>query len=124
MLEKILNSTGAVLCVDNGTMNPSTGVNSNYALVVPIADSNSDSAEQERVMAWLSFQSGNPAEVGRNGFFYEELLVAMINRLTEHQKTKFACSENVEALAHLEQALTALSNRTMRIHQPTPPLVE
>lgn len=118
MLEKILDSMNAVLCVDNGSMNPDTGVNSNYALVTQIEGNNADSAEQERVTAWLAFQNGNPNEVGRNGFFYEELITAMLNRLAEHQKTKFACAENEEAIQHLNKALDALNKRTMRITVP------
>lgn len=119
MLEKILDSMNAVLCVDNGSMNPDTGVNANYALVAPIEGATADSAEQERVVAWLSFQSGNPKEVGRNGFFYEEVMTAMLNRLSEHQKTEFACSENEEAIQHLNKAMEALGRRTMRVTPPT-----
>ena len=47
-----------------------------------------------------------------NGAFVEDVIQAVIGRLREYQDTPFACSENADALDHLELAALALDRRT------------
>lgn len=61
----------------------------------------------------LDFQSGPPAQVGRNGFTNEEVIVAVLHRLREFNKTDFSCRENSLAITKLEEALHWLQARTL-----------
>lgn len=49
-----------------------------------------------------------------NGCFVETVIEAARGRLLHYQGTQFACSENAEAIGHLEAALRVLNQRTMR----------
>lgn len=55
-----------------------------------------------------------PEKPGHNGAFVEGVILAAIHRLAFYQSTRFKCSENAEALKHLEAALAALEKRTAR----------
>lgn len=114
MMEKIHELAGATFCADSSSLNPYTGAVHRYALVVPV-EGNADSVDTERTVAWLSFQDGNPSDVGRNGFFNEEALMAVQQRLQGFQKGPHACPENDEAIRYIQMALDTLDGRQARI---------
>ena len=64
----------------------------------------------------LSFQIGDPKVFGINGVTNEALLAIMIHRLQGFQNNPATnCSENQEAINHMELAMEALYSRTRRI---------
>ena len=64
----------------------------------------------------LSFQVGDPKVYGVNGVTNEALLAIMIHRLQGFQNNSSTnCSENQEAINHMELAMEALHSRTLRI---------
>ena len=64
----------------------------------------------------LSFQVGDPKVYGVNGVTNEALLAIMIHRLQGFQNNPATnCSENQEAINHMELAMEALYSRTRRI---------
>ena len=64
----------------------------------------------------LSFQVGDPKVYGVNGVTNEALLAIMIHRLQGFQNNSSTnCSENQEAINHMELAMEALHSRTHRI---------
>ena len=64
----------------------------------------------------LSFQIGDPRVFGVNGVTNEALLAIMIHRLQGFQNNPASnCSENQEAINHMELAMEALHSRTHRI---------
>lgn len=115
MLEKLNETEAAVLCADNGALDPATGAVHRFALIADVEGTNADSSTQVATIAWLSYQSGNPMEFGRNGFFLEDLIETMLHRLNGFQRGPHACVENVEAIAHLEAAKRALDSRQERL---------
>jgi hypothetical protein len=60
----------------------------------------------------MRFQNGPIAENGINGVTQEVLLAIVIDRLRSFQAGPFACDENAEALAHAENSLECLKERT------------
>lgn len=60
----------------------------------------------------LLFQNGPIAEAGVNGLTQEVLLAIVADRLRSFQAGPFACAENADALASVEEALAALLSRT------------
>lgn len=60
----------------------------------------------------VHFQKGPIAEAGVNGVTQEVLLAIVIDRLRSFQAGPFACKESGEALAHAEQSLDWLKQRT------------
>lgn len=58
------------------------------------------------------FQNGPIAEAGINGVTQEVLLAIVIDRLRSFQAGPYACAENGEALAHAENSLECLKERT------------
>ena len=60
----------------------------------------------------VSFQNGPIKEFGVNGVTDEDLLAIVVDRLRGFQSGDFACGANQHALAHVENAFTALMNRT------------
>ena len=64
----------------------------------------------------LIWQDGplGPPEARRepNGTFVEDVIAAAVGRLEFYQASRFACSENAAALAHLRAALAVLDQRT------------
>lgn len=52
--------------------------------------------------------------VAPNGAFTETVIAAVIQRLEYFQKSKFACVENQNAIAHLQLALDHLDSRTKK----------
>lgn len=60
----------------------------------------------------LLFQNGPIAEAGVNGVTHEALLEILCDRLRGFQSGPYACADNAEALACMEQAQTALQRRT------------
>ena len=119
-MEKIHELAGAVFCSDTASLDPATGGTHRYGLVT-IPQGEADSISGPRTIAWLSFQQGNPADVGRNGFFNEEALVAVQHRLKGFQNGPFKCPENEVAIEFIQKALDALDARTARITAPTAP---
>ena len=64
----------------------------------------------------LSFQIGDPKVYGVNGVTNEALLAIMIHRLQGFQNNSSTnCSENQEAINHMELAMEALYSRTHRL---------
>ena len=64
----------------------------------------------------LSFQIGDPRVYGVNGVTNEALLAIMIHRLQGFQNNSSTnCSENQEAINHMELAMEALCSRTHRL---------
>jgi len=62
----------------------------------------------------IVFHSG-PMSSGVNGVLMEDLLKCILLRLNEFQQGPYACSENAEAMAHIEKAMGALDTRTARM---------
>jgi hypothetical protein len=60
----------------------------------------------------ILFQNGPIGDRGVNGVTQEALLAVVIDRLRSFQAGPFACPENAEALAHAENALECLKERT------------
>lgn len=58
------------------------------------------------------FQNGPIRETGVNGVTHEALLAIVADRLRSYQAGPFACPENADALASVEEALAALLART------------
>ena len=69
-------------------------------------------SETEEMIASVKFQDGAIKETGINGIFNEDLLLMIIDRLENFQKSKFACNENEQALIKLEEAVMWLRKRT------------
>jgi len=65
----------------------------------------------------LHFQDGPIGEHGTNGTTNEEVIQALVDRITSLQQMnegKYACKENAVAITHLETALAWLNLRTHR----------
>jgi hypothetical protein len=60
----------------------------------------------------INFQNGPIAEVGVNGLTHEALIAILIDRLQAFQAGPFANGYNATALSHLEDAQSALLERT------------
>ena len=64
----------------------------------------------------FNFQIGDPRVYGVNGVTNEALLAIMIHRLQGFQNNSSTnCSENQEAINHMELAMEALYSRTHRL---------
>ena len=72
----------------------------------------SDPDDQDPGTCLVLFQNGPPTEVGVNGVTLEALLAILCDRLRGFQSGPYACDDNAEALACMEQAQTALQRRT------------
>ncbi len=75
-------------------------------------DGNPAVVEQDHVH--IVFQHGNPAEVGINGCRIEDVIEAVIDKLSDFQSRALACEENETALHHLTQARDQLVLRGRR----------
>lgn len=65
----------------------------------------------------LKFQTGNPKEVGLNGYTNESMLAILIHRLKALDK-QVPTEQNKVAISHMEAALEALNLRVMdRAHR-------
>lgn len=62
----------------------------------------------------IQFQKGPLQEAGPNGIFMEDLLVIVKDRLEGFQAGSFACTENQNALDHVNSALQAMAARTAK----------
>ncbi len=71
-----------------------------------------ESTEPLRFLGTVSFQNGPIKEFGVNGVTNEDLLAIVVDRLRGFQSGEFACNANQHALAHTENAFTALFGRT------------
>lgn len=60
----------------------------------------------------ISFQNGPIKEAGFNGISNEALLAVVIDRMRGFQSGPFACRDNDQALAKLEEGLAWLLKRT------------
>ena len=65
-----------------------------------------------QVLGCISFQDGNPQEVGPNGVTLEAVLAVCADRLERFQDGPHANRYNAEALLGIERALEALKDRT------------
>jgi hypothetical protein len=64
--------------------------------------------------ATIHFQNGPILEYGVNGVTNESLLAVVADRLRGFQSGQFACRENDKALAHIEEAIHWLQQRTIQ----------
>ena len=64
------------------------------------------------ILADIHFQDGPVKEVGINGVANEDLIVMVMHRLNQFQKSDYACKENADAVRHLQDALDSLRART------------
>lgn len=64
------------------------------------------------LLANIHFQDGPVKEKGINGVANEDLIVMVMHRLNQFQKSDYACAENQKAYEHLEAALKSLRKRT------------
>jgi len=62
----------------------------------------------------VTFQHGNPDEVGVNGCRVDDVIDVLEDRLLDFQGRDLACDENAEALEHLYLAREALLKRRRR----------
>lgn len=62
--------------------------------------------------AIIAFQNGPILENGVNGVTHEALLAVIEDRLAGFQAGPYACSDNAEALAHIQAAQEVLQRRT------------
>ena len=65
-----------------------------------------------QVLGCVSFQDGNPQEVGPNGVTLEAMFAVGLDRLTCFQEGPHANPYNDAAIFHIEQAIEALKDRT------------
>lgn len=75
-------------------------------------DGNMHAADE--VLGRFKFQNGPIKEAGVNGIHNEDLLAIVAHRLECFQTSVFACSENGEALHHIQEAMKSLKSRTTR----------
>ena len=64
------------------------------------------------LLADIHFQDGPVKEKGINGVANEDLIVMVMYRLNQFQKSDYACKENADAVRHLQGALDSLRART------------
>ena len=64
------------------------------------------------ILADIHFQDGPVKEKGINGVANEDLIVMVMHRLNQFQKSEYACKENADAVEHLQGALDSLRART------------
>lgn len=62
----------------------------------------------------ITFQHGNPDEVGINGCRIEDIIDVLTEKLLDFQGRDLACEENATALYHLDLAREALLLRRRR----------
>lgn len=74
------------------------------------------SASADPLQPFIPMQNGNPAVVGRQGFFIEDLIEVARHRI-QTLNARFPCEENAQAVEHLGKALQALEERTRRVSQ-------
>ncbi len=80
----------------------------------PLPDSNWDKrSERPSPYTVINFQEGPIKEEGVNGISNESLLAIVEHRLQGFQSGEFSCSENLEALNNVREALRWLNNRTL-----------
>lgn len=81
-------------------------------VITPIPDgSYTVSGMVDGTVTRLRFHSG-PTKDGTRGLTNEVLFAVLIDRFEEFQKTAFACDENAQAIALLQQALAVVKSRT------------
>ena len=67
------------------------------------------------VISWQNGPLGKvPNRKAPNGAFVESVIAMARNRIEFYQGSKFECSDNAEAIFHLNKALLALDGRTKR----------
>lgn len=74
-------------------------------------------ASVEKPFLSITFQHGNPAEVGVNGCRIEDVIEILQEKLLDFQGRDLACDENATALYHLDLAREALMLRRRRREQ-------
>lgn len=66
-------------------------------------------------IAWQNGPLGRGEDrIEPNGAFVETVIAAAKDRIEFYQQSKFASTDNAEAIAHLEAALSALHRRTAK----------
>ncbi len=83
--------------------------NANHEYMILTAHEKGEPCEK---LGEVSFQNGPIKEAGVNGVMNEDLIAIVIDRMEGFQSGDYACDANQHALAHLENALTALRERT------------
>lgn len=68
----------------------------------------------ERPNIKITFQHGNPEEVGINGCRIEDVIDVITDKLLDFQGRDLACEENATSLYHLDLAREALLLRRRR----------
>lgn len=92
-------------------MENKTKLNENLLVVEPGHTYELDKSIQTQEVPLLKFQNGAVPDVGRNGFQNEEVLEALIDRLT-YLNGLFPCRENSVTITKLEEALMWQERRT------------
>lgn len=75
------------------------------------------SARIEKPYITVTFQHGNPDEVGINGCRIEDVIEVLQDKLLDFQGRDLTCEENATALYHLDLAREALLLRRRRREQ-------
>ncbi len=68
--------------------------------------------EIAEVITEVRFQKGPVKEVGLNGINDIDLLLMVKTRLEAFQESEYACKENAEAIANIDDAISWLTTRT------------
>jgi hypothetical protein len=87
--------------------------NAPHHFIVQPASELIETAEGKFFEQHIHFQEGPIKECGVNGVCNEDLIAMVICRLEHFQKSEFACRDNEQAIAKLEEALLWLRKRTI-----------
>lgn len=92
----------------------SGGANHLYVITGYIPTLKQRDVRQDGPHTIIGFQNGPIPENGTNGLTQEALLAIVADRLECFQNGPFACDENADALAHVQEAIRILKLRTER----------
>ena len=85
-----------------------------HEYVIGGINANSEIVTTGDKFARIKFQKGGVQEVGVNGCANEDLLGAVMHRLSCFQAGAFPTEENAAAIQHIDRALQALHRRTQQ----------
>lgn len=106
VFKEVRNGTRTVVAIGQ----PGPG-NAYHTYEVSHTDEGSDAF---RSLGAVYFQNGPIKEAGVNGIHNEDLLAIVAHRLECFQTSTFACQENADALAAVQEARRILASRTSR----------
>lgn len=86
--------------------------NAHHIYEISHCDDNMHAADE--TLGRVEFQNGPIKEAGVNGVHNEDLLAIVAHRLECFQTSQFACQENADALAAVQEARRILASRTAR----------